>query len=150
MPEPWILAVDLGTGGLKTGAVSLGGQVLAHAHSHVDTRYLPDGGAVQDPGTLWDGIRAGVRSIVDQGAAAPGQLAGIGITGQWGSTVPVADDGQPAGPCLLWSDTRGGRFSARRLGGPLALFGYTPLNLLQWIRLTGGAPSPHGADPLGH
>jgi xylulokinase len=30
------------------------------------------------------------------------------------------------------------------------VFGYSPLNLLRWMQITGGAPSPHGADPLGH
>ena len=28
--------------------------------------------------------------------------------------------------------------------------GYSPGNILAWLRLTGGAPSPGGADPLGH
>jgi xylulokinase len=67
-----------------------------------------------------------------------------------GSTVPVGETTQPVGPCLLWSDTRGGRFSAKVVGGPIAVFGYSPANILSWMRLTGGAPSPHGADPLGH
>jgi xylulokinase len=32
----------------------------------------------------------------------------------------------------------------------VSLFGYSPGNMLRWIQLTGGAPSPNGADPLGH
>jgi xylulokinase len=36
------------------------------------------------------------------------------------------------------------------MGGPVSLFGYSPANILRWVQLTGGAPSPHGADPLGH
>src|SRR5260370_163638 len=67
-----------------------------------------------------------------------------------GSTVPVDAEGRPVGDCLLWSDTRGGRFSAKAVGGPVALFGYSPGNILRWVQLTGGAPSPNGADPLGH
>jgi xylulokinase len=148
--EPWILALDLGTGGLKTGAVSMSGEVLAHAYGHIDTRYLPGGGAVQDPKQWWARVTDGVRSVVDQGAASPGDLVGIGITGQWGSTVPVDADGEPAGDCLLWSDTRGGRFAAKAVGGPVSVVGYSPGNIFRWIQLTGGAPSPNGADPLGH
>jgi xylulokinase len=51
---------------------------------------------------------------------------------------------------MLWSDTRGGRFSAKAMGGAVSVFGYSPANILRWVQLTGGAPSPHGADPLGH
>jgi xylulokinase len=149
MTEPWILAVDLGTGGPKTGAVSLDGNLLAVAHRTVETVYSDDGGAVQDANAWWQGIREGVAEVLGAGVAPDGVI-GVGITGQWGSTVPVGADGAPVGPCLLWADTRGGPLSARRMGGPVSIVGYSPGNLVSWLRLTGGAPSPHGADPLGH
>ena len=63
MPEPWILAVDLGTGGPKTGAVSLSGELLGQSVHSVRTRYLPDGGAVQDPADWWRAITADVRKL---------------------------------------------------------------------------------------
>ena len=150
MGEPWILAIDLGTGGPKTGAVALTGEILGHALTAVETRYLPGGGAVQNPGDWWEAITHDVRALVRSNVAAPGDLAGVGITGQWGSTVPVDAEGRPVGDCLLWADTRGGPYSARTLGGAVSLFGYSPVNMVRWIQLTGGAPSPNGADPLGH
>jgi len=57
--EPWVLAIDLGTGGLKTGAVSVRGEILGHTLGSVRTRYLPDGGAVQDPAEWWTAIGDG-------------------------------------------------------------------------------------------
>jgi xylulokinase len=148
--EPWVLAIDLGTGGPKTGAVSLRGDVLAHAMSAVHTTYLPDGGAIQDPAEWWEAICEGVRETLATNVVRTADLIGVGITGQWGSTVPVDGEGRAAGPCRLWADTRGGRFSAEAMGGRVALFGYSPVNMLRWVQMTGGAPSPHGADPLGH
>ena len=148
--EPWILAIDLGTGGPKVGAVSLESGLLGHAMSPVQTRYLPGGGAVQDPNEWWDRIREGVHATLASSAVDARQLTGVGVTGQWGSTVPVGEGGQAVGDCRLWADTRGGRFSSRVVGGPVSLFGYSPGNILRWVQLTGGAPSPHGADPLGH
>ena len=150
MGSGWILAVDLGTGGPKTGAVSLEGEVLVQSHASVRTRYTPDGGAVQDPNDWWSAIQEGVRGVVESKAASVDDLAGVGITGQWGSTVPVGADGRAVGDCLLWADTRGGRFSSKAVGGPVSLFGYSPGNMVRWIQITGGAPSPNGADPLGH
>jgi xylulokinase len=149
MSEPWILAVDLGTGGPKTGAVTLDGELLAVAHRSVPTVFSDDGGAVQDPRAWWQGIREGVAEVLAQGVQ-PDDALGVGITGQWGSTVPVGADGEPVAPCLLWSDTRGGALASRRLGGLVNIVGYSPGNLMSWLRMTGGAPSPGGADPLGH
>jgi xylulokinase len=148
--KPWFLAIDLGTGGPKTGAVSLHGDLLGHALGSVTTRYTPDGGAVQDTAEWWSRIRDGVRSLMASKVAAPADLAGVGITGQWGSTIPVDAAGGAVGDCRLWSDTRGGPFSAKAMGGPISLFGYSPVNMMRWIQITGGAPSPNGADPLGH
>ncbi len=149
MAEPWILAVDLGTGGPKTGAVSLDGELLAVAHRGVGTRFTDGGGAEQDPEAWWRGIREGVAEVLASGPSA-GDATGVGITGQWGSTVPVGVGDTAIGPCRLWSDTRGGALAAKRLGGRINLVGYSPGNLVAWLRLTGGAPSPGGADPLGH
>ncbi len=148
MPEPWVLAVDLGSGGLKVGAVSLDGRMLAHSQSALETRFLAGGGAEQDPEAWWKAVGAGARDVL--AVVDPGDLIGVGITGQWGSLVPVAADGAAAGPCLMWSDTRGARYSAKALGGPISVLGYAPGKLIRWIRVTGGAPSPHGADPLSH
>jgi xylulokinase len=145
-----MLAVDLGTGGPKTGAVSLSGELLAHARSAVHTRYLPGGGAVQEPDEWWTQVVAGVRDVVGSPRVDPTALVGVGITGQWGSTVPVDGSGQAIAGCRLWADTRGGRFAAKAVGGAVSLFGYSPANILRWVQLTGGAPSPSGADPLGH
>ena len=74
----------------------------------------------------------------------------MACTGQWGSTVPVDRDGRPAGPCLLWLDQRGRHLAARQLGGRMAVQGYRPRVALEWIRRSGGAPSPEGNDPMGH
>jgi xylulokinase len=145
-----MLAVDLGTGGPKTGAVSLSGELLAHARSAVHTRYLPGGGAVQEPDEWWSQVVAGVRDIAASPRVDPSRLVGVGITGQWGSTVPIDESGQAIAGCRLWADTRGGRFAAKAVGGAVSLFGYSPANILRWVQLTGGAPSPSGADPLGH
>ena len=75
-------------------------------------------------------------------------MVAVTTTGQWSSTVPVAADGSPVGPCVMWLDTRGGPITRRRVGGPVA--GYDPRHLLAWVRRSGGAPSLDGADPLGH
>ena len=146
----WYLAIDLGTSGLKVGAVSPAGEILAHAFESMETTYLKDGGAIQNVEQWWSGINKCVTSILEAGLVASRDCMGIGITGQWASTVPVTSTGKPAGPVLLWSDDRGGQWSRDVVGGRINFSGYAPRAALAWIRYTGGAPSPHGADPTGH
>jgi xylulokinase len=142
------LAVDLGTGGPKVGFVRLSGELLWHDHQPVETRWLPGGGATQDAGAWWELICAAVRRGLESGVVAAERIVAVACTGQWASTVPVGEDGEPVGECILWMDSRGATYSQRVIGGPVA--GYAPRRALQWIRKAGGAPSPSGNDPVGH
>jgi xylulokinase len=140
------LAIDLGTGALKVGVVSLTGEIVAVAQRDLQTERLPGGGAVQDASAWWEGVRELARSVLD-GIAAEDVVA-VSCTGQWASTVPVDEGGEPVGPCVMWLDTRGARRSREVIGGPL--MGYSPRALVTWIRHTGGVPSPFGGDPVSH
>lgn len=144
----WVLALDLGTSGLKAGAVGLDGTIRDQAFTAIPTEELAGGGSVQDASAWWTTVVAVVRELTDRALVPVDQLVGVGLTGQWASTVPVDADGEPAGPVMLWSDHRGAPYSAKVVGGPVA--GYAPATVLRWIRATGGAPSPNGADPTGH
>lgn len=144
----WILAIDLGNGGPKVAAITPEGAVLATAFHPVSVDIRLDGTATQDAGEWESALRGAVAEVTAQ--VDPGQAQAIGITGQWGSTVPVGHDGRPAGPVLLWSDTRARPQARRLVGGRLSVGGYAPHKILPWLRITGGAPSPSGADPTGH
>ncbi|MGZ8765585.1 MAG: xylulokinase [Acidimicrobiia bacterium] len=142
------LAIDLGTGGPKVGVVSLTGRVAWYEHTTVETTLLPGGGAVQDAAEWWRLILASATRGLASGAVDRDDLVAVSCTGQWGSTVPVDDAGEPTAECALWMDRQGAAHARRLIGGPVA--GYSPVPLLHWIRRTGGAPSTTGADPIGH
>lgn len=142
------LAVDLGTGGLKVGLVSLDGDVLAHEVHSIVTSFGDDGAATQDAGEWWDLIVASVRRLVDALDTSPERVVAVAVTGQYASTVPVDASGRPTAECLTWLDNRGARYTRRALGGPLE--GYRPDKLLRFVRTTGGVPSVVAGDPVGH
>lgn len=144
----WVLAVDLGNGGPKVAAVAESGQILATAFAPVSVHHGLDGAATQDAREWEVALREAVARVVT--GVPSEELVAVGVTGQWSSTVPVGADGDPAGPVLLWSDTRSRGNVRRLLGGPVSVGGYAPHKVLPWIRITGGAPSPSGADPTGH
>jgi len=144
----YALAIDLGTSGLKVGLVSLAGEVAWTTGAQIPTTLLPGGGAEQDPNQWWRLIRDAAKSAMGAGVVRPDQVIAVSVTGQWASTVPVAEDGIPVGPCILWMDSRGAPHARERFGGPV--FGYSPRAVLTWVRRSGGAPSTAGVDPIGH
>lgn len=148
MGRPWVLAVDLGSGGPKVGAVGLDGQLYATHFTPVPTIHTADGGSEQDAELWWEGIRAAARSFVEGSVVRGEDLHAVGLTGQYGSLVPVGHDGQAVGRCLMWSDHRGAEYAREAVGGPA--FGWAPDVALQGIRYTGFVPSVTGETRLGH
>ncbi|MGH9172094.1 MAG: xylulokinase [Acidimicrobiales bacterium] len=146
--ERYVLAVDLGTGGPKVGLVSLAGKLAWQEHIRIETRQIGSAGHVQDANQWWAAIKSATQRALVSGVAAASAVEAVCITGMWASTVPVDEAGSPVGDALLWMDSRGGRYSRKVIGGPVA--GYSPRPALHWIRRTGGAPSASGADPIGH
>ena len=151
MSERWILAVDHGNGGAKVAVCSLEGEVLTTAlrpvHVQRGVRRFGHAGRRRMVGRA---ARSGVRG--DRSAPAPtaSELHAVAITGQWASSVPVGADGEPVGDVLLWSDTRARDLAREVIGGPVTIGGFAPHKVLPFVRITGGAPSPSGADPTGH
>lgn len=148
--ERWILAIDLGNGGPKVAVVDLSGALRSVAFRPVAVHIGLDGSATQDADEWWTELVAAAREAVDASGLDADGLHAIGITGQWGSTVPVDAAGLPVGEVLLWADTRGRRYVGDVIGGPIRVQGYAPQRVIPWIRATGGAPTPSGADPTGH
>ena len=148
--DRWILAIDLGNGGPKVGVVDLGGGLLAVGFRAVSVQIGLDGSATQDAQEWWTWLLEAAREAIDLSGVQPAALHAIAITGQWGSTVPVDASGTPVGDVLLWADTRGGRYLREVVGGPVSYLGYAPQRVIPWVRITGGVPSPSGADPTGH
>lgn len=143
-----MLAVDLGTGGPKVGAVGLDGEMYATSFTAVPTVQTDDGGNEQDVTLWWEGIRRGVRGFIADGVVDGDDLHAVGLTSQWSSIVAVDGDGHPVGSCLMWSDHRGAPHSRRAVGGVVA--GLSPGVAVQAIRYAGTVPLVTGEDPLGH
>ena len=144
----WVLAVDLGNGGPKVAAVHTDGTLGPTAQRPVSVDIGVDGRATQDAGEWWPALVECIHEVTSQMGSEP--ATAVGITGQWGSTVPVDEHGEAVGPVLLWADTRARPLMKDVIGGPISVQGFSPFKVLPWIRLTGGAPTPSGADPTGH
>jgi xylulokinase len=151
VPGPFVLAVDLGTGGPKVALISVEGVVVDHTYRTNDLILLPDGGVEQDPEQWWTTITGGIKELVGRGHVPVDQIAAISITSQWMTTVPVGAEGHHVGNAISWMDTRGAPYAQRVSGGGVAVptVGYNARKLRHWLRVTGGIPSRTGKDPVG-
>lgn len=145
---PVAVAVDLGTGGPKVGLVGLDGTLHWSGFRSVPTERPGHARAVQDAELWWTGVCDLVCEGLATSAVAPASVVAFGVTGQWGSTVPVDQDGTPVGQARIWQDHSAGRHSRAAVGGPV--LGYHPARLASWLRRTAGVPAPHGGDPVSH
>jgi xylulokinase len=149
-PNGWILAIDLGNGGPKVGVVDRDDHLRAVAFRPCAVHIGLDGSATQDAVEWWTLLLDAAREAISTSGVSGDDLHAVGITGQYASTVPVDADGNPVGEVLLWADTRGGKYARETIGGPINYQGFAPHRLIPWMRKTGGAPTPTGADPTGH
>jgi xylulokinase len=100
----YVLAIDLGTSGLKVAVVDDRGVVRAAAYEALATRHTPDGGAEQDAEEWWQALgRAGRRAVASAGVA----VGVVAVTAQYMSVVAVDERGVPVAPVVMWTDRRG-------------------------------------------
>lgn len=150
MSDATVLALDLGTSGLKAAVISSRAAVIDSEVVPLPVSMLPGGGAEQNPSDWWAAIVKAASALWARGVAKPQQVVGIALSSQWGGTVAVDKMGTPIRPALIWMDSRGKEENRRIAGGFPAVDGYGVLKALSWIRKTGGVPSLSGKDPVGH
>ena len=147
---PQVLAVDLGTSGMKAALVAADGTVTGWAERAIPLRLLPGGGAEQDPHAWWDALAA---VAADLGRAHPEHLRAVTTvcsSTQGEGTIAVDAAGRPLTDCVTWLDMRGAAHLRRQFGGFPGYQGFSVRRIARWLRLTGGMPSATGKDPAAH
>jgi sugar (pentulose or hexulose) kinase len=102
---PLLVAVDVGTTGARAVAIDLAGAVVAEVRRPYRTHTPHPGWAEQDAGDWAEHAVSALRGLA-VALPQPGRVAGIGLTGQCPTVVPVGADGRPAGPGMLYRDNR--------------------------------------------
>ncbi len=135
----YVLAVDLGSTGVKVAVVDEHGTVLGAAGQVLTTIFTADGGVEQDPNEWWAAIGQCARRVVGSTGVAAADVTLVAVTSQYSSTVAVDVRGLPLTNAVMWMDGRG-----RRVHPTLA----DPTSLPTWLDIHGMAPS--GNDHIGH
>ncbi len=149
MPDPLILAIDLGTSGVKAALVDDAGRLLATGLAPIQTLRVSGRGAEQDPAAVLEAIAAASRQAVGSAPARRGDVIGVAVCSQFSSIIAVDARARPLMNMVLWMDQRGAPEALRALpGGPALVTG--PLGMLRFIRYHGVPPLGSGNDSLAH
>lgn len=101
-----VLAIDLGSSGVKVAVVERDGAVLGAASAALPTIFTADGGAEQDAEGWWREIGACARRALDGRGA---EVEAVAVTTQYMSIVAIDDRGHPLMNTIMWMDRRGTR-----------------------------------------
>jgi xylulokinase len=146
----YILAIDLGTSGPKVALVSTDGEVVGYEFEETPILLLPNGGAEQRPDDWWNAIKKASLRLLATSPVPADDIVAINCTTQWSGTVAVDRDGTPLMNAIIWMDSRGAPYIRHITDGLIKVERYSVWKLMQWLRLTGGAPAHAGKDPGAH
>lgn len=141
-----VLAIDLGTSGPKVSVVNEQGDILATRSGSFETMYAQNGRAAeQDPNEWWRQILQLSKEVIDESNTAD-RIIAIGNCAQYGSSVPVDENGNATYNTIIWEDSRAGKHISKLMGGFPSVLGYNIFKLLKWVRSVGIPPILSGVD----
>ena len=111
--EPLILAVDLGTSGMKVALITIKGKVLGWESEPIGIHITPDGGVEQSPDEWWATFLVVSNRLLGHATNSQGEpvsrkaIRAVCCSTQGEGTVPVDREGNALMNCILWMDMRG-------------------------------------------
>jgi xylulokinase len=101
-----LLGLDIGTSNIKAALATPDGRVVAQAQAPYPMQRSRPGWAEQNPEDWWQGVSATTRQVVKLANAQPGQIVGIGVSGQGCGATLINARGEVIRPAIIWMDTR--------------------------------------------
>jgi sugar (pentulose or hexulose) kinase len=105
MNPPCLLAIDLGTQSVRALLFDLHGELQGRAQQvFTDYQREQPGWMTHDGEAFWQAAAACCRQLLAGHDVR--RVAGVSVTTQRGSIVPMAEDGRCLAPALIWLDQR--------------------------------------------
>lgn len=101
------LAIDVGTGGIRSALVDSNGKILALSHKEHEQMVPQHGWSEQRPADWWSGTKETIRDVLTRVHGSAERIVAIGACGQMHGSVLIDDAGQlTREAALLWNDKR--------------------------------------------
>ena len=91
-----LLGVDLGTSGTKTVLFDAEGREVASQSVEYPLYQPQNGWAEQDPRDWWNAAVSTIRGVLEKSGVNPGDVKGLGISGQMHGLVLLDENGEEA------------------------------------------------------
>lgn len=146
-----VIAADFGTSGVRAAVYTRHLARRALAKATYGLSFPGPGMAEQNPQHWWLALREITAALIRDIPDLRERCAGIIFAAQMCTVIAVDEEGNPLRPAIIWLDKRSAPL-IRRMAGPVwgpGLYGYDPIKLLRWVRMTNGAPALNGMDPPG-
>jgi len=149
VPERYVMAFDIGTTMIKSSLVNSDTlEVKASRASRVRVLYPREGWAEQEPDALWASVAEASRATLAEGEVDPASVIGLVFGAHMAGVLPVDDEGRPLRNIMIWLNERAAGLPEEVWKGFPKVAGYNLFKLLKFLRITGGAPSKTGKDPI--
>jgi len=104
-PMHTILAIDVGTTGIKVALVAQDGRRLAGSYAGYATHSAAGNWIEQDPREWWRATQQAFAQLWTRPGATPGQVVAIALSGQMQDLIAI-DEHEAIGNAILYADSR--------------------------------------------
>jgi xylulokinase len=101
-----LIGIDAGTTALKVGVFSPAGATLAVASEEYRLVTPAADRAELDPELYWQALVGATGRALELAGVRPAEVEAIAVSSQGETVTPVAADGTPLGPSVVWLDNR--------------------------------------------
>ena len=100
------VGLDVGTTGAKALLVDEEGNVRGSATTEYPMFTPHPLWSEQHPEDWWRAAKQSFRTVIEKAGIKPGEIAGVGLTGQMHGLVLLGSHGEVLRPCIMWNDQR--------------------------------------------
>jgi len=128
---PYLMGIDLGTGGLRVGLFDREGTPVGFHGVEFPTLHPRPGWAEQDPDDWWSALVQAVPAALSDGGVAPEEIAGISVDATSATVLAVDAEGRHRRPAIMWMDVRASEQAERiaQTGDPALKYnGFGPVS----------------------
>jgi len=140
----YLIGIDLGTSGTRSVLFNENGVAVCSSTAEYPLYQLNNGWAEQNPADWWNACVTTVQNVIKESGVNPGDISGVGFSGQMHGLVMVDENGEVLRNSIIWCDGRTDKECAditNRVGAPRlieitanpALTGFTAGKIL-WVR----------------
>lgn len=101
-----LLAVDVGTTGARAMLFDVQGRPIGMAYQEYKSRFLAPSVIDHDPETWISAVDTVIPAVLQDTGVQGADVAGVAVTGQRATVMPVDKAGRPLAPAILWQDKR--------------------------------------------